>query len=71
MKCIVMFQYSICDMHFVLKAGLISGIFDTSRLSVRSSYSPIKIGFNLFVEIILSLCFLGSCNYCESEHEAS
>ena len=68
-----MFQYSICDMHFgIMKAGLISGISDTSGLSVRSSYSPIKIGINLFVQTFLNLCFhLGSCNYCESEHEAT
>ena len=27
MKCMVMFQYSICDMHFgIMKDGLISGI---------------------------------------------
>ena len=27
MKCVVMFQYSICDMHFgIMKVGLVSGI---------------------------------------------
>ena len=79
MKCMVMCQYSICDMHFgILKDEMISEIsvgtlqifrdriftFNSAKRQV-SLFTNKKMDLNR-IEIVIS----GSCKYCGSEHEA-
>ena len=76
MKCMVMFQYSICDIHFsIMKAELISVRFfflilaihySSLRLSLMSGCSPVKkkdlVRFESEHEVIKYFFFIHLCS---------